>query len=128
MRSAVAANFRRIGRGSVKWRSLTWILLLAFTLQSYITQTHIHPVAHPAANASIVKNASQAPAPAPADRDALNCPFCQAIATAGAFFTPAAPLLILPTLWVRVTPPPVSLVLLHPAFARGWNSRAPPRP
>ncbi len=127
MRSAVAANFRRIGRGSVKWRALTWILLLAFTLQSYITQTHIHPAAHPAANASIAKITNKAPAPAPGDPDALNCPFCQAIATAGAFFTPAAPLLILPTQWVKVTMPRVSVILLHPAFARGWNSRAPPR-
>ncbi|MDE2185099.1 MAG: hypothetical protein KGJ78_18965 [Alphaproteobacteria bacterium] len=106
---------------------MTWILLLAFALQSYITQTHMHPAANPAANAPIVKNVSKAPASAPADRDALNCPFCQAIAMAGAFFTPAAPLLFLPALWVMLAAPHVSVILLHPAFARGWHSRAPPR-
>ena len=125
MRSAVAGNFQSIGRGSTRWRSLIWILLLSFTLQSYVTQTHMHPAVHVGANASIAKITNKAPAPG--DPDGLNCPFCQAIATAGAFFTPAAPLLILPTLWVRLAVPRASVVLLHPAFAWGWNSRAPPR-
>ena len=125
MRSAVTASSWGIGRGSTRWRSLTWILLLSFALQSYITQTNIHLAAPPAAKAPIVKTVNKAPAPA--DRDPLNCPFCQAIASAGAFFTSAAPLLPLPSLWAEVAAPLASVGVARRTFTHGWQSRAPPR-
>lgn len=110
------------------WQALTWILVLAFGLQSYVTQTHIHGVAASFDVPIAGKVLSKTPTPTnPGDRDAGDCPFCQAIVHAGAFFAPAAIAILLPgcsseQLWLLHIADPVP-----GGGAYHWQSRAPPR-
>ena len=110
-------------KGFSGWRFIACLVLIAFTLQSYITQTHIHN-ATPAAAAKIV---THAPGKAPADDNPVDCPFCQAVAHDGPFFLPTVPLLILSIEFVEHAAP--ALRFHRPWEARGhiWQSRAPPQ-
>ena len=106
--------------GITGWRLIAALVLLAFTIQSYVTQTHIHD----AAPAGITKTVGHGKAPL---RDTpLDCPFCQTVAHAGSVFMPAAPLLFVSAQWVEINTPHFLLRDLVSATAQGWQSRAPP--
>jgi hypothetical protein len=107
---------------------VVYIALLAFGLQSYIIQTHIHLA--PDLLASLAKlGANKQPQPDkfPANGDPANCPVCQEIAHTGQFVTPSAAVLLLPNIAVSI----VRIVADIPAIARhpshAWRSRAPPK-
>jgi hypothetical protein len=107
---------------------ITFVVMLAFGLQSYITQTHIHLA--PDSFASIAKlNASkqQQPDKFPANGDPANCPICQEIAHTGQFVTPSAAVVLLPSVAVSI----IRIVADIPAIAQdashAWRSRAPPK-
>lgn len=104
------------------WRFVVGLLLIAFTLQSYITQTHIHN----AAPASITQTISHSHGKAPGDDNPMDCPFCQAVAHDGPFFLPAAPLLILSFSIAELAAPTFRIHLFRDAPAHVWQSRAPP--
>ncbi len=127
MRDALGASLFGKRRGRAAWRTVVWIVLLCFTLQTYITQTHVHLAAHPAGTAPILKTVKNPPLRAPSDSDPATCPFCQAIFSAGAFFTPTAPVLVLPSQWFDVAAPFASVGIAPRAVLTGWNSRAPPQ-
>jgi hypothetical protein len=104
------------------------LTLLAFGLQSYITQTHIHLVPDSFASAAGIVNGKQPqPDRFPANGDPANCPICQEILHTGQFITPSAAVLLLPSIAVSI----VAIVTDIPAAAQGtshtWRSRAPPR-
>src|SRR5580698_991754 len=70
-------------------RIVVFIAVLAFALQSYIAQTHIHDAWQTAEQAAsnIVRLATQqSPAPdkSPFDHNRADCPFCQAVIHIGA--------------------------------------------
>lgn len=99
--------------------------LLAFALQSFVAQTHIHPlVSSPA-----VAAANHAPAP-PAKgkpvQDDLTCPACQAAALVGMVLGPAGLLLFQPSVSHSVAPVPEQLrpTPQPPTYVR--RSRGPP--
>ena len=109
------------------FRAIVWVVLLAFTLQSLITQTHIHnvfadaggPVAKTLANGALH---SKRPA-----QDSTNyCPFCQAITHAGVFSAPSAPCLIVPISLVDTAAPVFLAAVISIASSHPWHSRAPP--
>lgn len=106
--------------------AITLFALLAFTLQSYVAQTHIHGTNW---NAASTFDAGKAPQPgkAPSGDDQNTCPICQVIAHAGQFITPSATAIILPALVAFY----VAVDRDTPSAARdtshSWNSRAPPR-
>jgi hypothetical protein len=114
-------------RRSGAWRAaLTWMVLLAFALQSYITQTHIHNPPAPAGRAAIAEVVSAGGAPA--DREDIACPFCQAVAAAGAFFAATPVVATLPAAQARTPVSPPAVLGLHLASAGfNWRSRAPPQ-
>jgi hypothetical protein len=120
-----AARYSGIRRTNAASRLLAFITVLAFALQSFIIQTHIHsgplngPAAISAATSSSHSKDSHNKSPA-------DCPFCQAVAHTGAFLTPAAAAMLLPV-WVQNIA--LSLVVRAMAVARthGWQSRAPPQ-
>ena len=114
---------------SAPWRFIALLALVAFTLQSFIIQTHIHGVSRNFDGTAIVKILASSPAhgKVPVDNSPLDCPFCQAIAHTGAFFTPAAPILILPSVWTECAAPSFLLCTVARAAARSWQSRAPPQ-
>jgi hypothetical protein len=119
----VKAGIASAKERSSGWRFIACLILISFTLQSYITQTHIHN----AAPAAIAKTINHAPGKAPADDNPMDCPFCQAVAHDGPFFLPTIPLLILSIEFVEHAAP--ALRFHRPWEARGhiWQSRAPPQ-
>ncbi|HEX2761697.1 MAG TPA: hypothetical protein VHM27_14330 [Rhizomicrobium sp.] len=107
-------------------RYVTLFALLAFLLQSFAVQSHIHPLDKPASVAAAINNI-----PAPVKKidpvDLGSCRLCQEIVHAGAFVAPSA--FAVPASQnaaiIAFTALPLLAGLLAPAFA--WQSRAPPR-
>jgi hypothetical protein len=102
-------------------------LLLAFLFQSFVAQIHIHGIPNGLpyrVNAAASVPASHVPSK---DRsDEANCPFCQAVIHAGAFFAPHA-LLILPPSSKFVSAARFSYVRSIAGFiGHIWQQRAPP--
>lgn len=119
-----ARTVTRVRRG-MAWRAISWILLVAFALQSYATQTHIHATRH-AGEAFAIQKAT-ATGTAPFENGAIDCPFCQAIVHSGAFFSPTPPLLLLPAWAVHAVFVRPALAIHSSATTHSWQSRAPPR-
>lgn len=110
------------------YRLIAWILLFAFTLQSFITQTHLHTAIDRAGSAAIVKTLAPSHSKTPAKDDPSDCPYCQAIVHAGTFSVLSAPVLILPSYVAVIVHPLVHAVAADTTSFRPWHSRAPPRP
>ncbi len=124
MAAVTAVRLRRWRVNSAP-RFAVLLTALAFLLQCLVTQMHIHgaPLGD-AVKVSAIQ--SQAPGKAPADdHSQRDCPFCQAIAHAGAFLTPTASPLVLST---AATCAAVFLTVRSAAVsaAHSWQSRAPP--
>jgi hypothetical protein len=129
MRTA-ATQFAGIRRGNPGWRSVAGIiLLLAFTLQSFVTQIHMHGTLQEIGGGGFANVIAKAPgrSNSPIENGTVDCPLCQAVAQAGAFFAPAAPLVFLPAASAECAIPFVMLGALDNAVAHYWCSRAPPR-
>ena len=124
MKAAVARFVKDRHRG-LGWRSIAWTLLVAFTLQSFITQTHIHGTS----GAAIVKTLAKAPShnKLPAENSTADCPLCQAITHAGAFFTPTAPTFLLPVTGTDIVAAYVVAGAINNISTHHWHSRAPPQ-
>ena len=104
----------------------TLLALLAFTLQSYVTQIHIHGATW---SRTTTLDAGKAPQPGkiPANGDQSTCPICQVIAHAGQFVTPSAVAISLPALAsFHVAVDKDTATGAH-STSHSWNSRAPPR-
>ena len=119
MKAGIAAAKRT----SSGWRFVVCLLLVAFTLQSYITQTHIHNTTP----AAITKVSTHSNGKTPLNDNPVDCPFCQAVAHDGPFHLPPAPLLILSIAFVELAPLALRLDRPSKAGAHIWRSRAPPR-
>jgi hypothetical protein len=122
------------------WRLLVaTFTLIAFALQSFLTQTHIH-IPQPASAATLVAKIADAEANkqfglqrnTPADKvptndDSVKCPLCQAVGYAGNFVAPsAAAALLLPSAAISVLP--LALTLRSPSETPShiWQGRGPP--
>lgn len=104
------------------WRRLLLVFALAaFAQASYITQTHIHPVAS-AATASAPSGHGQIP---PRD-DPSHCPICQEYLLAGAYISPALVALPLPTVVGFPLFFPVVELEFVATVSHSWHGRAPP--
>jgi len=106
-----------------KW--VTMAVLLAFFLQTFAVQTHIHGLAEQPA----IAKTYHTPAPAPLKNQDINdqCRLCQELVHAGNFITPSA--LAIPASQAFILAVTVTLTLAAPApaLAFAWRSRAPPR-
>jgi hypothetical protein len=96
--------------------------LLAFTWQSFVTQTHIHPDSLPVAAHATSRAAPTQPAP----ERPIDCPICHAAAVSGHYLAPG-PALVLAIFAIAVW----RFVAAAAASSRatrshGWRSRAPP--
>lgn len=98
---------------------LALLLLVTFSLQSYLTQTHIH-------TGSAVAQ-KQAPGKLPNKDDPANCPICQEMLQAGHFVTPSAASLLLPSAQVSVFRIVTRAVVVAQSASHAWRSRAPPQ-
>ena len=103
------------------------LVVFAFALQSFFTQTHIHGSALGFGGAAVKFSTSDpSGGKAPADNSPLDCPYCQAVAHSGAFFIPAAPLLALPVTRIERATVPISFLAIKNTARLNWRSRAPP--
>jgi hypothetical protein len=104
------------------------LVLFAFTLQSYVTQSHIHDGLRGSGAIATVKSDAKAPShrKSPLDDNPLNCSICQAVAHAGAFLMPAT-LPLLPALSAELATPFIALRAVGAGAMHDWQSRAPPQ-
>lgn len=118
-----AARFRAL------WAAVLFVSLLAFTWQSFVTQTHRHwggqayslGIAVSDIGGVQAQKGGQKPADTPD-----NCPICQEVAHGGAYLAPAPILLDAPAIlaaWFTVT---LLLALALRQQSHAWRSRAPP--
>jgi hypothetical protein len=63
----------------------------------------------------------------PLGKTTADCPLCQAIVHAGAFFAPGPLVVFVPRLWIESVPLTVKLIAYRIAHSRDGLSRAPPR-
>jgi len=124
--TSAAAESSRNGRRSFASRLIICVALLAFALQSYIAQTHIHGLA-PDGIVKIAAAPSQGPGKIPLDKSPADCPFCQAVNLAGVFLNPTALVVLLPLSWVGIVSHIVIARAASGDTAHDWQSRAPPR-
>jgi len=114
-------------RAALELRSVvSFGLLFAFSLFSYVTQTHIHI---PALERTAVFEVPDQSAhhKRPLDDDTAHCPWCQAAVMSGSFVVPIAPALPVPAVLTITEFLPFSFVLGGMLRSHGWQSRAPPR-
>jgi hypothetical protein len=100
--------------------------LLAFSLQSYITQIHIHGATW---STVAVLDAGKASPPGklPASDDQSGCPICQVIAHASQFVIPSAVAIALPALAAFHVVVNTDVATAAHSTSHSWKSRAPPR-
>jgi hypothetical protein len=116
---------RRGERASLRL-AITFLALLAFSVQSYVTQTHIHG----APASSGIAKAEQPAQPHdryPANDDPANCPICQEILHAGHYVTPAAVAVLLPSVAVSTIAIVLDVPIALRSVSHSWHGRAPPR-
>ena len=120
----------------------TAFMVLAFALQSYAVQTHIHeqlnlPVAAKAglgnvldARASLGDHAKKpgapAKAPLPVKDNPDDCPLCQLL-YGGQYVAPSAQVFFLPLVSVRAIETELGALPHYDAVSHSWRGRAPPR-
>ncbi len=114
----------RTARHTFGWRIAIWVLLAAFTLQAFVAQSHIHDTAFGGV-VKIISDASDGKGPS--ENSQPDCPFCQAVAQAGAFHLPGSPLLILNAVYVLLAAPSHPAPASYDTAAHNWRSRAPPQ-
>ena len=124
MARSVAASFAL--KQPAARRFLTLFALLAFFLQGFAVQTHLHQYADPATALVAVDNI-----PAPSKTidpvDLGSCRLCQELVHAGVFVAPASFSLFTSLSFVTAGLAPRSFFADAVAPAFGWQSRAPPR-
>jgi ABC-type arginine transport system permease subunit len=106
--------------------AVTLFVLLAFTLQSYVTQIHIHGASWSTAVTADMAKVPQ-PGKTPAGDDQGTCPLCQIIAHAGQFITPSAVAIALPALAALHVAIEKDTATVTHSTSHSWKSRAPPR-
>jgi hypothetical protein len=114
---------KRIAGTKKRWHFAIWLILTAFTLQSYVIQTHLHDTT-PAAISKAPTNAGDGKSPV--DNSPLDCPFCQAALT-GAFALSDPALVFLSAAGILLAAPDHPATASYDTVAHIWNSRAPPQ-
>jgi hypothetical protein len=107
------------------WRLFAALVILAFSFQSYVAQTHIHKPAT-AVLAALTHHA--APGGGPMENSPLDCPFCQVVNHAGSFLFSDAPLFLLTVQWAEMVAPRHLPADMNTFAKHHWRSRAPPTP
>jgi len=112
-------------RGALR-RALTLLALIAFGLQGYLIQTHIHGLPLSVAAASDQHHSSASSQKAPTDSGELTCPLCQDSVRAGNYLLPATISALPPTLAVRAILVNAASLFASKTISHIWQSRAPP--
>jgi hypothetical protein len=122
-----ASRFSRMRRSGSASRLVVAIAVLAFALQSYFTQTHIHILSQGLGLAHIAATQKPEQSKIPLNSSPVDCPFCQAVTHAGVFFAPAALLFYVSAVWLKSIAFFLKTREPFNASAYDWQSRGPPR-
>ena len=136
------AGIGRLRRVS-SWRHvLPTLMLVAFALQSYVTQTHIHFAGHvvtggftfPGESTKALSGNALGAAQDQGDHDKYppgddpaNCPICQEILYAGHYVAPTAVPILLPSLAISTIEIVETVLPRALAPSHNWQGRGPPR-
>jgi hypothetical protein len=119
------------------WRlAVASVVFVAFALQSFVVQTHIHftpdaearlaayAASHAGAHGDVgqSRHSRHAPGDDPAD-----CPICQEILHSGQFVAPVPQLFLPPAMAVSTVAVVDTALPFIVARSHGWRGRAPPR-
>jgi hypothetical protein len=113
------------GLKRASWFAMMMAILLAFTWQSFVAQTHRHYDASASRTANLALQ--QAGKSSPSDLPAT-CPICGELAHAGQVILPTPVTIAAPAespVWLATTAP---LSLSRADRSHAWRSRAPPLP
>ncbi len=119
-----------IRKGSWERAIVTPMVLLAFLLQIFIVQTHVHfPTSETAGighAASAVPSAALHQTKKTGDTHTTHCPWCQAVLASGSYLPPVAPPVDLPVAFRLLDPIVLNTSAVAIASSHAWQSRAPP--
>jgi len=104
-------------------RLIAALLLLAFSFQSYVAQTHIHDIAAKT-TATLVQHSGHNRAPV--QNSPLDCSFCQMLTHAGSTLMPDAGLIVPGPQWIAMAAPHYLFAGTGTTANHSWQSRAPP--
>ncbi len=104
---------------------LNLAVLLTFTLQAFLVQTHIHNL--PASLLPVGGVSASAPDTSKAPFDADKCFLCQEYVHGGVYLTPAAAAVLPPSAVISLMPLATVAVLAARPQSHNWMGRAPPR-
>jgi hypothetical protein len=103
---------------------LNLVVLLTFTLQAFLVQTHLHNLPVSLETSGMV-TASAPASKAPLDID--KCFLCQEYVHGGTYLTPAAAAVLPPSAVVSLLPRVLETVAAARPLSHNWMGRAPPR-
>lgn len=108
------------------------VAFVAFVIQSFLVQTHIHFTPEALARLAAHNTHAVTDDPAhhdkyPANEDPANCPICQEILHSGQFVAPAAQVYLPPALAVSTIVIVDGALPFIVALSHSWRGRAPPR-
>lgn len=131
-------TFQRRSASSWKRLVVTFVALLAFVVQSFVTQTHIHVPGESyrfaalsglqglAADTKLKASQQRDRHGIPPKDDSANCPLCQQINVAGAFVASPATLLHLPSELGSAEASKQVVAVAVSRTSHNWQGRAPP--
>jgi hypothetical protein len=105
------------------------VVLLAFVIQSFATQTHIHPLPGVSADAALKLVASgthNKKGNTPTDDSPDNCPLCQ-LFYGGQYVAPTTLVFFLPMAAVSTIEIALGVTPHYDAVSHSWRGRGPPR-
>ncbi|MET0310024.1 MAG: hypothetical protein ABW023_15055 [Sphingomonas sp.] len=112
---------------SARWVAVVLVTLLAFSWQSFVTQTHVH-AARDSYSIATSGNAAPSKAKSPSSGAPATCPICDEIAGGGSYLPPTPVSFHEPaavSVWLDVAQSLASTVRQD---SHAWRSRAPPPP
>jgi len=105
-------------------RLLNLVVLFAFSVQSFLVQTHLHNLPRMTAATSQVTISAPDSATVPFDAD--TCLLCQEFVHSGAYLTPAAVAALPPSAAISLLPQTAVATAAVRLVSHIWMGRAPP--
>jgi hypothetical protein len=104
---------------------LNLVVLFAFSVQSFLVQTHLHNLPQSFLTANSVNVSAPDTSKAPIDAD--KCFLCQEYVHGGIYLTPAAAAVLPPSAVVSLLPFVLAPFVAARSHSHNWIGRAPPR-
>ncbi|NIK89691.1 putative neutral ceramidase superfamily lipid hydrolase [Rhizomicrobium palustre] len=115
----------KAGKLSALRAAISLVVLLFFSVQAFLVQTHLHDLPKLLAASSVTTSIS-APSSSKAPLSTDQCLLCQEYLHGGVYLLPAKIVTVPPTMAVSLVPFILAPFHLARATSHSWNGRAPP--